>query len=76
MKTYHCYNLIYYTPKLWEKIVLWFCPLEEQVSDTSTVWYKKFSNRLYIYGYIRVAPGETYTTGNNSTQGYENAENN
>lgn len=82
----HAYNLMYYTPKLWEKFVLFFCPLRQHEAPTAIVWYKTFSNRLYIYGYIRafVANSDTYTTGSNatqksdgtSTQGYDNAGNN
>lgn len=77
MKSFNCYNLLYYTPKLWERVVLFFCPLEEHAADNATIWYKKFANRLYIYGYIRVHGTESLnTTGSNSPQGYENAGNN
>lgn len=84
-QTMHCYNLMYYTPKLWEKFVLWFCPLRTHEAPTAVVWYKTFVNRMYIFGYIRVRDvDDTYTTGSNATQinpddnqtGYNNAGNN
>lgn len=84
-RMYNCYNLLYYKPKLWEKIVLFFCPLQQHDVPSAAVWYKTFANRLYIYGYIRVysATTDTFTTGSNathsdgnSTHGYDNAGNN
>jgi hypothetical protein len=85
-KEMHAYNLLYYTPKLWEKVVLFFCPLRQHEVSTAIVWYKTFSNRLYVYGYIRMqaVDDDTYTTGSNqtaqndgnSTLGYDNAGNN
>lgn len=85
-KTMNAFNLLYYTPRPWEKIVLWFCPLKTHESPDYVIWYKTFSNRMYIYGYIRAqaVSTDTYTTGSdytpqndgNSTQGYNNAGNN
>lgn len=80
-KTMNAYNLLYYTPKLWEKIVLFFCPLRQHEAATAIVWYKTFSNRLYIYGYIRAyLPNSTehqhQQIDGKSTQGYDNAGNN
>jgi hypothetical protein len=78
LKSWQCYNLLYYKPKLWEQVVLFFCPLLQHDAENSIIWYKKFSNRMYIYGYIRAhgVSSDTYTTGSNSTQGYDNAGNN
>lgn len=79
-KTMNAYNLLYYKPKLWELVVLFFCPLRQHEAPTAIVWYKTFSNRLYVYGYIRarVVDSETQPqiTDGNSTQGYDNAGNN
>lgn len=82
----HAFNLLYYTPKLWEKIILWFCPLKTHEAPTCVIWYKTFSNRMYIYGYIRAQSVSTdnHTTGSNVTQhnpddnitGFDNAGNN
>lgn len=83
-KSMNAYNLLYYTPKLWERIVLFFCPLLTHESPGSIIWYKRFSNRMYIYGYIRATP-DTYTMGSNFTEnqddthtgsGFDNAGNN
>lgn len=86
MKKVQCYNLVYYTPRLWERLVLWFCPLEQHTAPGAIVWYKRFANRLYICGYIRIysASSDTYTTGSNATirnpndthTGFDNAGNN
>lgn len=50
----HCYNLMYYTPKLWERFVLSFCTMQQSKEHDNIVWFKQFLNRIYIYGYIRV----------------------
>lgn len=73
MKKLHSFNLLYYTPKLWEKVILWFCPMESSETPNSIVWYKKFYNRMYICGYIRVTRLGTL---DNTDEGYDNAENN
>lgn len=85
-KSMTAYNLLYYKPKLWEEIILWFCPLKTHEAPTCVIWYKTFSNRMYIYGYMRAqtVDRDTYTTGSNytppsegnSTHGYDNAGNN
>lgn len=85
-KTMNAYNLLYYKPKLWERIILWFCPLKTHEAPGSIIWYKHFSNRMYVYGYIRarLASSDTYTTGSNATNkpdtytgnGFDNAGNN
>lgn len=65
----HAFNLVYYTPKLWERVILSFCPLRQHVAPGSVVFYKKFVNRLYVCGYVRV-----YTASLGATsRGYENA---
>lgn len=50
----NCYNLLYYTPKLWERAILFFAKLEQHEAAGTIIWYKQFANRMYIYGYIRV----------------------
>lgn len=44
----HAYNLAYYTPKLWEKIMLFFAPVEVSDQQGIVITYKSFWNRLYI----------------------------
>lgn len=53
MKSLHCFNLEYYTPKLWERIVLSFCALQTYATPSAVVWYKRFADRIYIIGYVR-----------------------
>lgn len=42
-------NLDLYKPALWEQLILAFRPLKKIEGPTVTVWYKHFSDRLYIY---------------------------
>lgn len=42
-------NLAIYTPSFAERMLLMFCKLQKLEGDTSTVWYKVFADRLYIY---------------------------
>lgn len=73
MKIKYTYNLTYYTPKWWEAAILRFVRLQVSEKSESTVWFKQFFNRLYIYGYFR-----TYDTPRpiNAGESYDNAGNN
>ncbi len=45
----HAYNLKYYHPRLWERIILFFCELRTLEQDGFIITYKTFNHRLYIY---------------------------
>lgn len=64
----HVYNLLYYTPKLWERVVLACLPLQTHSAPDAMVWYKRLGNRLYILGYMREVyqgPANLYERGLN-----------
>jgi len=46
---HHAYNLEYYKPKLWEHLILAFCPMLKSDGPLGCVYYKNFADRLYIY---------------------------
>lgn len=45
----NAFNLKFYRPKLWERIALFFVPLETHEQDGVVVTYKLFGQRLYVY---------------------------
>jgi hypothetical protein len=54
MKTMHAFNLLYYTPKLWEKCVLFFCPL---VANTNFPHNRLVQDLLKPAVYLWLHPG-------------------
>lgn len=72
MRIKHTFNLLYYTPRWWEKALLFFLPMQTSEKPDSTIWYKQFFNRLYICGYIRI----TRISSDVTEIGYDNAGNN
>lgn len=45
----HAYNLKYYRPKWWERLVLLFLPLKTHEQEGVVLTYKLFWKRLYVY---------------------------
>lgn len=45
----HAYNLKYYEPKLWERVILHFLELHTHEQDGVVVTFKYFADRLYVY---------------------------
>lgn len=57
MKVTHAYNLKYYTPTIFEAVLLWFQKLQVYMDGQTLVYYKTLgSSRLYIYEIKR--PGD------------------
>lgn len=54
IKINHAFNLEYYTPCWWERVILAFTTLETHEYDGVIVTYKRFRNRLYIHNIRRV----------------------
>lgn len=50
----HAYNLAYYKPKLWERVILHFCKMQCAEKPESMVFFKQFFNRLYVYKALHV----------------------
>ncbi len=50
----HVYNLQYYKPRLWERLILHFADLHAHEQDGAIVTYKFFADRLYIYTVRRI----------------------
>lgn len=42
-------NLEIAQPALWEQLILVFVPLQKLEGPMGTIWFKNFSDRLYIY---------------------------
>lgn len=62
MKVRHCYNLAYYKPKLWERILLLFLPLKVNEGDDMIIYYRQFMNRLYVLGTLMIVRGSTWSS--------------
>lgn len=48
-KIVNMYNLEIYKPSWLEKLILYFCAMQTMDGDAGTIYFKYFSNRLYIY---------------------------
>ena len=48
-KVSHAYNLRFYRPKWWERLILYFVPFETHEQEGCIVTYKLFGQRLYVY---------------------------
>jgi hypothetical protein len=48
MKFKKVFNTAVYEPKLWEKVLLWFRPVEEYVGQDCLIYYKTLYDRFYM----------------------------
>jgi hypothetical protein len=68
----HVYNLFYYTPKIWEYLLLLFRPLEVTETEGIKIWYKTIGKRLYIYDHKHLNDGEFDNCNQSNDGGYFN----